>query len=112
MKKLIYTTVGIFSLGLMVAVLANTSNVKTNQGIHNPLSSKKEFSTSISFDLEIPPCTRDNPTGAIFQQIAYNGGETVESYDHCKSCEIGVFMFHGDSKERTCTYCGIQEPRK
>jgi hypothetical protein len=26
-------------------------------------------------------------------------------YDHCKKCDIGVYMLHKDEHIKTCTYC-------
>ena len=31
-------------------------------------------------------------------------------YDHCKKCDIGVFMDHPGEATKSCTYCGQPKP--
>lgn len=31
-------------------------------------------------------------------------------YDHCKKCDIGVFMQHKEEQGKSCTYCGQPQP--
>ena len=62
-------------------------------------------SYSTSFTVECPIIGNPDPVVEPVYEQTVKGSETI--YNHCKSCNIGVFLSSKEDEPIKCTYCGI-----
>lgn len=67
------------------------------------------YSTTISF--ECPVLGQKNPLD-MEPDYEYTVNDGVQSYEHCKMCNIGAFLPSKDGSIIRCTYCGVVKPSK
>jgi hypothetical protein len=112
MKK--YIIAGIASIGFAAVIAANTNNVHIRQKQELPEvildpKGKKEYKYDVTFEFNIPVCTRDTPNGSSVIPVNYAEDSIDRTAVHCKRCSIGVYSEHEGEEGRSCTYCKSKE---
>jgi hypothetical protein len=114
MKRYIIT--GIASIGFVAVIAANTNNVQIKPKQELPLpevildsQGNKEYKYNVTFEFNIPVCTRDIPNGSSAIPVNYAEDSIDRSAVHCKRCSIGVYSEHEGEEGKSCTYCKTKE---
>lgn len=113
MKRYIITS--ILAIGVLAALVASNSNAQKPRTepevIVNQKGGKKEYHYNMSFEFNLPACTRDKELIESLQAVQPSGEEYTgdKIFTHCKECNIGVYSMHEGETERKCTYCKAKE---
>lgn len=114
MKK--YIIAGLASIGFAAVIAANTNNVQIKQKQELPLpevildpKGNKQYKYDVTFEFNIPVCTRDIPNGSSTIPVNYAEDSIDRIAVHCKQCSIGVYSEHEGEEGRSCTYCKSKE---
>ncbi len=111
-----YIITGLASIGFAAVIAANTNNVHIKQKQELPLpevildsKEKKEYKHDITFEFNVPVCTRDIPKGSSVIPVNYAEDSIDRSVVHCKECSIGIYSEHEGEEGNSCTYCKSKE---
>ena len=102
------------TLAYVLLTFTTTAIVAARYGNHKKATELK--SENIILDYKIEKATQKPaqcPAAYDVKDSGEFGKEYVSEgpkYDHCKKCDIGVFMDHPGEASKSCTYCGQPKP--